>query len=175
MGAASNGSAESPPQGRPLPFPPDGRSGHATAATKPTKILRLASLLALLQYSAHTLLFLSAKPTHGVAETAVIDTMKGQRFGFSGFSRSYWDFYFGYGLLAILWGLVEIVLLWQLATLAANDVSRVRPTIALLVLANVAHAILAWNYFFPAPVMGDVVVAACLVWTFFASGSGERA
>jgi len=175
MGAASNGSAESPPQGRPLPFPPDGRSGHATAATKPTKILRLASLLALLQYSAHTLLFLSAKPTHGAAEAAVIDAMKGHRFEFSGLTRSYWDFYFGYGLLAILWGLVEIVLLWQLPTLAAIDSSRVRPTVALLILANVAHAALAWTYFFPAPVVGDVVVAACLAWTFFASRHRERA
>jgi hypothetical protein len=149
--------------------------GHETAAMKPTTILRLASLLALLQYSAHAFLFLSAKPTHGAAETAVIDTMKGHRFEFSGLSRSYWDFYFGYGLSAIVWGLVEIVLLWQLSTLATDNFSRVRPTIALFVLANVAHAILAWNYFFPAPVVGDVVVAACLAWTFFAAGSGDRA
>src|SRR6266851_4952140 len=80
-----------------------------------------------------------------------------------------------YCALAILWGLVEIVLLWQLPTLAAIDSSRVRPTVALLILANVAHAALAWTYFFPAPVVGDVVVAACLAWTFFASRHRERA
>lgn len=130
----------------------------------PTRVLRLASILAALQYLAHAALFLSAKPTHGAAEAAVIDTMKNFRFDFSGFSRSYWDFYFGYGLLAILWGLVEIILLWQLSSLAANDSSRVMRSVALLLLANVAHAILAWRYFFPAPVAGDVVVAVCLVW-----------
>lgn len=137
-----------------------------TTARRVRRSLRLASLLALLQYCAHALLFLSARPTHGAAEAAVIDAMKAHRFEFSGFSRSYWDFYFGYGLLAILWGLVEIVLLWQLPTLAANDFSRVRPIVALLLLANLAHAALAWTYFFPAPVIGDLVVAACLAWSF---------
>jgi len=85
-----------------------------TTARRVRRSLRLASLLALLQYCAHAFLFLSARPTHGAAEAAVIDAMKGHRFEFSGLTRSYWDFYFGYGLLAILWGLVEIVLLWQL-------------------------------------------------------------
>jgi hypothetical protein len=42
--------------------------------------------------------------------------MKGHRWNFSGFTRSYWDFYFGYGLLAIIWGIVEVIILWQLAT-----------------------------------------------------------
>jgi hypothetical protein len=153
----------------------DAMAHDETTARGVRRSLRLASLLALLQYCAHALLFLSARPTHGAAEAAVIDAMKAHRFEFSGLTRSYWDFYFGYGLLAILWGLVEVVLLWQLPTLAANDLSRVRPTVALLILANVAHAALAWTYFFPAPVIGDVVVAACLAWTFFASRHRERA
>ncbi len=130
--------------------------------------------MAAVQYVAHAALFLSAKPTHGAAETAVVNLMKGPRFDFSGFSRSYWDFYFGYGLLAILWGLVEIVLLWQLSALAANDSSAVRPTVALLLLANVAHAVLALCYFFPAPVVGDVVVAVCLTWALVALRSHAR-
>ncbi len=142
---------------------------------KPTKILRLASIMAALQYLAHAALFLSAKPTHSAAEAAVIDAMKGHRFDFSGFSRSYWDFYFGYGLMAILWGLVEIVVLWQLSTLAANDTSKARPTVELFLFANVAHAVLGWRYFFPAPVVGDVVVAACLTWALVSLRSHERA
>jgi hypothetical protein len=141
---------------------------------KPAKILRLASILAALQYLAHAALFLSAKPTHGATEAAVVDVMKGPRFDFSGFSRSYWDFYFGYGLSAILWGLVEIVVLWQLSALAANDSSPVRPTVALFLLANLAHAVLAWRYFFPAPVVGDVVVAVCLAYAFVALRSHGR-
>lgn len=136
---------------------------------KPARILRLAAVFAAVQYIAHAILFLSATPKHGAEEVAVIDAMKAHRFEFSGFSRSYWNFYFGYGLLGILWGVVEVVLLWQLAKLAEADPRQVRPTIGLLVAANAAHALLTGTYFFPAPVIFDVLVAATLVWSYFAS------
>lgn len=135
------------------------------------RALRIAALVALLQYGAHAALFLSARPTHGAAESSVIEAMKTHRFAVGAFTRSYFDFYFGYGLLAILWGVVEVVLLWQLSTLAATHSSRLRPTVALLVLANGAHAVIAWTYFFLAPIVGDVAVAACLTWAFFATGA----
>jgi len=150
------------------------RATESTDLVKTTRVLRLASLLALLQYVAHAAMFLSAKPTHGPEELAVVEAMKGHRFQFSGFSRSYWDFYFGYGLLAILMGMVEIIALWQLATVAKTDPRLVRPMVGLFLLANVAHAILAWNYFFPAPVVGDVIVGASLLWAFVSSGRGAR-
>ncbi len=140
---------------------------------KPAKILWVASILALLQYSAHAYMFLSATPTHGPSEFAVVDAMKAHHFTFSGFDRSYWDFYFGYGLLAILSGLIEIIALWQLATLAKTDPHRVRPLIALFVFANVAHALLIWKYFFLVPLVFDVAVAACLGWAFMAARARE--
>ena len=74
---------------------------------KPSTLLRVASILAAVQYIAHTFLFLSATPTHGPAERAVIDAMHSHRFGVAGFARSYWDFYFGYGLLTILSGVIR--------------------------------------------------------------------
>lgn len=135
----------------------------------PTRILRLSSLLALLQYGVHGALFLGAKPTHGGAERAVIDAMRSSAFDFGGFSRTYWDFYFGYGLLALVFGLVEVVLLWQLATLArAIELRRIAPTVVLLVVANCAHALVAWNYFFVAPIVGDALVTASLLWVLIA-------
>jgi|SRR6516165_10302429 hypothetical protein len=134
----------------------------------PSKLLKLSSILAGLQYAAHAVMFLSAKPAHGHRETLVLEVMKNQRFDFGGFSRSYWDFYFGYGLLAILWGVVEIALLWQLSVLAAKDASRLSPIVALLLLANIAHGVLAALFFFPAPVVGDAVVAASLAWALLA-------
>jgi hypothetical protein len=134
-----------------------------------SRILRLASLLALLQYIAHSALFLTAKPTHGPDEIAVIDAMKSHHFAFDGSSRSYWDFYFGYGLLAILSGAIEIVLLWQLASLAETDPRRIRPLVLLFICANVAHAILTSQYFFLVPGLADTVVAVCLGWAFVAA------
>lgn len=137
---------------------------------KSSRILKLASLLALIQYSAHAFLFLSAKPTHGPEEDAVIRMMKQYHFNFGGFSRSYWDFYFGYGLLGILTGVFEIVVLWQLAALAKANPSHGRPMVALLILFNLAHAALVRQYFFLMPALFDIAVAACLLWAFIAAG-----
>src|SRR5574341_556823 len=56
---------------------------------KSARFLRIASILALLQYSAHTFLFLSATPTHGQEEMALIEAMKSHRWDFAGSMRSY--------------------------------------------------------------------------------------
>ena len=126
--------------------------------------LRIASVLALLQYGAHAFLFLSATAAHGVGEVAVIVAMKSH---VTGLSRSYWDFYLGYGLMVILSGVIEVVVLWQLAALAKNEAYRVRPIIALFILANVMHALLVWKYFeLIAPVTFDILVALTLSFAF---------
>src|SRR6266496_6869149 len=109
-----------------------------TKSMKTGTILRIASLLAALQYGAHASLFLLAAWRHGPGKLAAIAASRW---------HSYWDFYFGYGLLAILSGLIEVVLLWQLASLAQVNADRIRPTMAVFVFANVAHAFLVWKYF----------------------------
>lgn len=141
---------------------------------KPAKTLRVASILAALQYSAHAFLFLSASPSHGPEEIAVVDAMRSHRFDFAGFHRSYWDFYFGYGLLGILFGVIEVILLWQLAALAKTDSYRIRPPIALFIFANLAHAVLIWKYFFLVPAVFDIAVAACLGWALIAARPQEQ-
>jgi hypothetical protein len=136
------------------------------SARTPAKILALAAGLALLQASAHALLFVSAHPRHGPEEVAVVEAMKAHYFTFGDFARSYWDFYFGSGLLAALNVFVEAALLWQLAVLARADAHRLRPIVALLALANVAHAALCLRYFFLTPVVADLVIALCLAWSY---------
>jgi hypothetical protein len=127
---------------------------------KPAIILRVAALLALIQYAAHAFLFLSASPTHGAGEVSVIVAMKTT---VAGLTRSYWDFYFGYGLMVILSGVIEMVSLWYLAALAKTEPSRVRPIVALFILANFVHAFLVWKYFaLPVPIAFDIVIALVL-------------
>ena len=134
---------------------------------KPTITLRIAAVLALIQYSAHALLFLSATLAQGTGGVAVIDAMKST---LAGVSRSYWDFYFGYGLMVILSGAIEVVLLWQLAALAKDEAYRVRPIIALFILANVAHAMLVWKYFaIIAPIAFDILIAVTLGFAFWSA------
>jgi hypothetical protein len=127
-----------------------------------------ATALAAFQYAVHTALFLSAKPTHGDDEVQLISVMKAYRFSVGGFERSYWDFYYGYGLMAILLGVVEIGILWQAGRLAATDAGASARLVAVLLLLNLGHALIAWNYFFLAPLAFDLGVAACLVWALVA-------
>jgi hypothetical protein len=129
-------------------------------------ILRIAAVLAAVQGTAHGTLFLRARPRHGPAEVAVIEAMQSNRFDFAGATRSYWDFYVGYGLQAAAACLVEAVLFWQLARMAESQPALVRPTVALFVLVNVGHALLTARYFFYLPIVFDLAIAACLAWAF---------
>lgn len=135
--------------------------------TTPT-LLRIAAAVALLQFFAHGAMFIRAQPTHGDAEVSVVAAMKEHRFNFGGSMRSYWDMYFGYGLEAAFICLVEAILFWQLAAIAGAAPAMARPTIALFLLANIAHAILVLRYFFWVPLVPDLVIALLLSWTLLA-------
>lgn len=125
-------------------------------------MLRIAAVLAAIQYGAHVFLFLTAKPSHGTEEIELVQRMQSLRWNFRGFRRSYWDFYFGYGLLVILWGVIEVILLWQLASIASASSVSIAPLVATLLAANIAHAILTLRYFFLIPVIFDVLIALVL-------------
>ncbi len=128
----------------------------------PILLLRIAAVVALLQFAAHTLLLVFSSPQHGPQEIALVEAKRSQRFGFLGATRSYWNFYFSYGLFAAFTCLIEAVLFWQLTTFASAGAVPIRPIAALFCLANVGYAILAWKYFFISPIIPDVALALCL-------------
>ena len=132
---------------------------------KAKSLLRTASAAALLQFAAHTFLFVNASPKHGAEERAVVDAMKSHAFDFGGSVRSYWDFYWGYGLESAFVCLVEAMLFWQLASFVDSSPRLVRQIAALFLLANLGHIVLVSNYFFRIPVIPDAVIAACLIAT----------
>lgn len=128
-------------------------------------ILHIAAGLAVIQYAAHAFLFTTAKPRHGPEEVSVVEAMKSGHFKFGIRANSYWDMYFGYGLLVVLTGIAEVAFLWLIASLAASGAPAVKPMISVLLAFNVLHAGLVWKYFsFPAPVIFDGLIAACLAW-----------
>lgn len=135
----------------------------------PTIILRIAGALAAFQGIAHGMLFIRAKPRHGPAEIAVVDAMKSNQFDFAGALRSYWDFYFGYGLEAAAICIVEAVLFFQLASMARSNPALARPMVGLFVAFNMGHALLTARYFFYVPIVFDLMIAACLVWYLVAT------
>jgi hypothetical protein len=105
-------------------------------------------------------------PGEAPADIAVVDAMKSDHFPVLGVSRSYWDFYFGFGLAISVMQLLQAVVLWQLGTLAKTDAARLRPIIAVFFVSLVINAILGWIYFFIIPVVFPLLIAICLLVAF---------
>lgn len=129
----------------------------------PSPLLRLAAAVALLQGIGHAALLLSYQPSHGPAETALVEAMRDQRFDFGGFApHSYWQMYIAYGLFAAFNCLIEAILFWHLASVANTAPARVRPFAVLFLAANLGYATMVALYFFPIPLYADLIIAACL-------------
>jgi hypothetical protein len=139
---------------------------------KTTALLKMAAILAFVQFCAHTAMFVTYVPRHGPDEVSVIDAMRSHHFLFSGALRSYWDFYFGYGLLAAFTCLLESVLFWQLGSLARTNAALTRPMVGLFLLANLVYAIWVRLYFFPLPAYFDVAIAIVLGSALFTAARG---
>lgn len=137
---------------------------------KPTLLLRIASIFVLLHFLGHTLGGMMSAPSHGPEEVAVIDSMKSHIFNFMGSLRSYWDFHQGFGFSISLNLLAQTVLFWLLGSLAKDDSRRIRPILALFFFAWLTTAVLSWRYFFIAPMVLEIIVAACLGLAWIACG-----
>jgi hypothetical protein len=78
--------------------------------------------------------------------------------------RSYWDFYFGYGIEAAAVCVVEAILFWQLAGIAGVNATLIRPIVLLFLVVNLGHVLLTARYFFWVPIVFDLAIAVCLGW-----------
>ena len=128
---------------------------------KPQIFYRIASVLLLLFAVGHTLGFRQTDPKWGV--DALIASMRSIHFDVGGFSRTYWDFYVGFGLLVSVFLVFAAVLAWQLGGLPAEALTRMRGTAWLLAISFVAVTILNWRYFFNVPIIFSVLITACLI------------
>src|SRR5581483_10768817 len=105
--------------------------------------LRISSVIALLFAAGHTLGGL--KYWSPMGENPVLKSMRDVHFETMGVSRSYLDFYMGFGYSLTVAQVMQAVLLWQLATLARSGSRQVRPMIAVIALANLVGAVIAWR------------------------------
>jgi hypothetical protein len=154
-------SAQTPAAGSPT------KTKRATA----TAFLRIASLLSLLHCIGHTIggvFSVDAPP--GTPEGNVVEAMKSTHFDVIGATRTFWDFFFGFGLIISVSSLLQSVLFWQLAGLAKTDPGRLQPIIAGFLFANIGYAILAWKFFFAPPFVGAVLIAAALGLAYLKAG-----
>lgn len=128
---------------------------------RPPILLRIASVVTLVHAILHTIGVL-APPSHGAEEIAVLETMSAHRFEFMGSMRSYADFMLGHGLFVTIALLVDAVLFWQLVALARSRPDGLRPIVALFALGYFGIAIVSGRFFFIAPVITELLIAACL-------------
>jgi hypothetical protein len=89
--------------------------------------------------------------TGGLAKQALFTAMRSYTENVQGFTRSYWDFYRGFGF-NVSWMLVGFAILsWQLGTLSRTQPSSARPLILTLFAISIPITVLAWTNFFAAP------------------------
>jgi hypothetical protein len=139
-------------------------------------VLRLTALVALVQAIGHGALFLTARPASGSAADRVISAMRSESFdyGLLGF-RTYWDMYFGYGIITIVLALGLAALIWVAAGI--GNLRQQRQLVAVIGAIVAAHAVVVFKYFFLLPFVFDLVVLVglCLflLLAFFARDERE--
>src|SRR5260370_24523196 len=82
-------------------------------------LYRIAAVLLLLFDAGHTSGFPWSDPKWGVD----LASMRSTHFYIMGFSRTYWDFYLGFGLFVSVFLLLAVVLAWQLGRLPPGSLA----------------------------------------------------
>ena len=100
--------------------------------------------------------------------------MRSFHFDAMGVSRTYMDFYLGFGFTISVYMLLQTVVLWQLATIARSDASHIRPLIGSFLTATIASAALAWRFIFLMPVICSLAISVCLGLAFYAAGKPKE-
>jgi hypothetical protein len=123
--------------------------------------VRMAAGLVLLHAVLHTVGGVFGKVPGGPAAVAVA-AMKANQFVAFGNTRTFWDFYMGFGLGVTIFLTMEAVVLWLLAPLTALYGEKVRPVLTAFAIGYLVFAVNSYRYFFLGPVVAEVLIAACL-------------
>ena len=127
---------------------------------KPFVTLRVASGLSFLFALGHTLG--ARRSWSPVGDNEVLQAMRSVQFRVGGLSRSFLDFYLGFGFLLSVYLLLQAVLLWMLAGLARSNPDAARPFVLAFTAASVAITVLSWRFLFPVPTVFAAVLAICI-------------
>jgi hypothetical protein len=140
---------------------------------KASKFYRIAAVLILLFDVGHTIGFLQSDPDWGVG--SLLTSMKSIHFNIQGFSRSYWDFFVGFGLFVTVFLLLAAVLAWQLGGLAIETLMRMRGLTWAFALCFAVITVLSWQYFFALPLIFSALITICLILAAWLSASRPAA
>ena len=124
-------------------------------------LYRIAAVLLLLFAIGHQVGFRQVDPQWGV--TLLTDGMKSTHFQVQGFTRTYWDFFSGFGFFVTVLLLFSAILAWALGGLPMATLASLRVIQWSFAATYVVIAVLTWRYFFAAPLVLAVLGALVLV------------
>ena len=127
----------------------------------PSVLYRAASVLLVLFAFGHQLGFRRVDPRWGVS--AAIEALKATQFQVQGMTRTYWDFFSGFGFFVTVLLVFAAVLAFQLGGLPKESLRGLRLVTWAFALCFVVITLLTWRYFFIAPLIFSSLVALCLV------------
>jgi len=125
------------------------------------RLLRIAAILTFLYFFGHSA-GIPWTPSTGRETDLVVGGMRSFRFDVFGSSRTYWDFYQGFGLTVSVLQLLQSVVLWLLAGLATVAPAQVRPFVLAFLAASLAQLVLVVRHFFLPPIVLSVAITVCL-------------
>lgn len=134
----------------------------ASVYMKPRTLLRTACVLTLVHALLNAFAGLLSGTSKSQEEAAVLGAMKALRFDAMGSMRTYWDFYFGYGVFLTANLMLLSAVMWQLAALAETAPGSARRFIVSLCIGFLVFAALSSLYFFVAPVVIELFIAVLL-------------
>lgn len=124
-------------------------------------LLRVASVLTLIHAILHTVGGVFGKTPPGPASIARA-AMESNSFPAFGVTRTFWEYYRGFGLGLTIFLIAEALVFWLLVPLAEQGAKGIRPVLVIFSLAYLAMAIDSYIYFFPIPVVVEAVICLCL-------------
>jgi len=127
----------------------------------PSVLYRIASVLLVLFGLGHQLGFRSVDPGWGV--DSAIGALKAAQFRVQGMTRTYWDFFSGFGFFVTVFLFFAAVLAFQLGGLSKETLRSLGLVTWAFALSFVVITVLSWRYFFIVPLVFSGLVAICLL------------
>jgi hypothetical protein len=127
---------------------------------KASLLYRISSIFLVLFAIGHTVGFSQIDPAWRV--DSLVQSMKSVHFNVNGSDRTYWDFFFGFGLFVTVLMLFAAVVAWQLGSLSSETLATMRASTWGFAVSYALIAHLSWRYFFIIPTVFSVVIFVCL-------------
>lgn len=128
---------------------------------RPSVLYRAAAVLFVLFALGHQFGFRSVDPAWRA--DAVVGAMRMTSFSVQGFTRSYWDFFSGFGFSITALLLFSAVLAWELGRLPIDMLRPLSRALWAFAVCHTAMAVMMWAYFFTAPGAFASLIALCLI------------